>query len=31
VSEWEKFVPQSKLKALHAYSPELIGHPPFGA
>jgi alpha-mannosidase len=31
VSEWDKFVPQGKLKALHAYSPELIGHPPFGA
>ena len=31
VTEWDKFVPQSKLKALHAYSPDLIGHPPFGA
>jgi len=30
VKEWDKFVPQNKLKALHAYSAELIGHPPFG-
>jgi len=30
VTEWDKFVPQSKLQALHAYSPELIGHPPLG-
>jgi alpha-mannosidase len=31
VTKWDKFVSQSKLKALHAYSAELIGHPPFGA
>jgi len=31
VTQWDKFVPQSKLKALYAYSAELIGHPPFGS
>ena len=31
VTQWDKFVPHSKLKALHAYSAELIGHPPFGS
>ena len=30
VTQWDKFVPQEKLAALHAYDPKLIGHPPFG-
>jgi alpha-mannosidase len=30
VTAWDKFVPQDKLKALHAYSPDVIGHPPTG-
>ena len=30
VTSWDKFVPQNKLKALHAYSPDVIGHPPTG-
>jgi alpha-mannosidase len=30
VVEWDKFVPRGKLKALHAYSPDVIGHPPIG-
>ena len=30
VTEWDKFVPQGKLAMLHAYNPDLIGHPPFG-
>jgi alpha-mannosidase len=31
VTEWDKFVPEQKLAALHRYDPSLIGHPPFGA
>jgi alpha-mannosidase len=30
VTRWDRFVPKQKLPALHNYSPELIGHPPFG-
>ncbi|MFC5865477.1 glycoside hydrolase family 38 C-terminal domain-containing protein [Acidicapsa dinghuensis] len=30
VTAWDKFVPQQKLEALHAYSPDVIGHPPTG-
>ena len=29
-TSWESFVPAEKLAALHAYDPELKGHPPFG-
>jgi len=31
IKEWDGFVPQQKLAALHAYDPDLIGHPPFGS
>ena len=31
VTAWDKFVPQHKLEALHAYSPNVIGHPPVGS
>jgi alpha-mannosidase len=31
VTAWDKFVPQEKLRALHAYSPDVIGHPPVGS
>lgn len=31
IKTWNAFVPQEKLPALHAYDPNLIGHPPFGA
>jgi alpha-mannosidase len=31
IKAWDPFVPNSKLAALHAYDPNLIGHPPFGA
>jgi alpha-mannosidase len=31
VKEWGPFVPKEKLAALHAYDPNLIGHPPFGS
>lgn len=31
IKAWDAFVPQEKLTALHAYDPNLIGHPPFGA
>ena len=31
VTAWDKFVPQEKLVALHAYSPDVIGHPPTGS
>jgi alpha-mannosidase len=31
VTQWDAFVPEHKLPALHAYDPSLIGHPPFGA
>jgi hypothetical protein len=30
VKSWDTFVPEEKLPALHAYDPNLIGHPPFG-
>lgn len=30
VTQWDAFVPADKLQALHAYDPNLIGHPPFG-
>jgi len=30
IQSWDAFVPQQKLAALHAYDPNLIGHPPFG-
>jgi hypothetical protein len=30
IKAWDPFVPKSKLAALHAYDPNLIGHPPFG-
>ncbi|HEX4489377.1 MAG TPA: glycoside hydrolase family 38 C-terminal domain-containing protein [Terriglobales bacterium] len=30
VKSWDAFVPKQKLPALHAYDPNLIGHPPFG-
>jgi alpha-mannosidase len=30
VTEWDKFVPEPKLAALHNYDPKLAGHPPFG-
>jgi alpha-mannosidase len=29
-TSWESFVPAEKLAALHAYDPNLKGHPPFG-
>jgi hypothetical protein len=31
ITAWEPFVPKDKLPALHAYDPNLIGHPPFGS
>jgi alpha-mannosidase len=30
ISSWDSFVPKQKLAALHAYDPDLRGHPPFG-
>jgi alpha-mannosidase len=30
VTEWDRFVPDQKLPALHKYNPALVGHPPFG-
>ena len=30
VLEWDRFVPEHKLAALHHYEPGLKGHPPFG-
>ena len=30
ILEWDAFVPQAKLTALHKYDPRLKGHPPFG-
>ena len=30
VTEWDKFVPEQKLAALHKYDLKLVGHPPFG-
>jgi alpha-mannosidase len=29
-TSWDSFVPAGKLAALHAYDPNLKGHPPFG-
>jgi alpha-mannosidase len=29
-TSWDSFVPAAKLTALHAYDPNLKGHPPFG-
>lgn len=31
IEAWDRFVPKEKLAALHAYDPNLIGHPPFGS
>ncbi|HTJ31495.1 MAG TPA: glycoside hydrolase family 38 C-terminal domain-containing protein [Acidobacteriaceae bacterium] len=31
VTAWDKFVPQQKLATLHAYSSDVIGHPPTGS
>ena len=31
VTSWEEFVPEQKRGALHAYDPNVKGHPPFGA
>ncbi|WP_317891728.1 glycoside hydrolase family 38 N-terminal domain-containing protein [Acidicapsa acidisoli] len=31
VTAWDKFAPQQKLEALHAYSPNIVGHPPVGS
>jgi len=31
VTAWDKFVPQQKIETLHAYSPDVIGHPPVGS
>jgi hypothetical protein len=30
IEAWDRFVPKDKLPALHAYNPNLIGHPPSG-
>jgi alpha-mannosidase len=30
VTSWDRFVPENKVAALHAYDPGLVGHPPFG-
>ncbi len=30
IQSWDAFVPRQKLAALHAYDPNLIGHPPYG-
>jgi alpha-mannosidase len=30
VTQWDRFVPERKLAALHKYDPALVGHPPFG-
>jgi len=30
VTQWDRFVPEAKLAALHKYDPALVGHPPFG-
>jgi alpha-mannosidase len=31
ITAWDEFVPKNKLAALHAYDPNVKGHPPFGA
>jgi alpha-mannosidase len=30
ITEWDPFVPKDKLAALHAYNPNVKGHPPYG-
>ena len=30
IESWDEFVPKEKLAALHAYDPNVKGHPPFG-
>ncbi|HEX4021692.1 MAG TPA: glycoside hydrolase family 38 C-terminal domain-containing protein [Acidobacteriaceae bacterium] len=30
IAAWDAFVPKQKLPALHAYDPNVKGHPPFG-
>ena len=30
VTSWDEFVPEQKRAALHAYDPDVKGHPPFG-
>jgi len=30
ITSWDSFVPKEKLAALHAYDPNVKGHPPFG-
>ncbi len=30
ITDWDRFVPREKLAALHAYDPNVKGHPPFG-
>ena len=30
ITSWDPFVPKHKLAALHAYDPNVKGHPPFG-
>ena len=30
ITSWDEFVPKEKLAALHAYDPDVKGHPPFG-
>jgi alpha-mannosidase len=30
ITAWDPFVPRDKLAALHSYSPDVKGHPPFG-
>ncbi|HUD14446.1 MAG TPA: glycoside hydrolase family 38 C-terminal domain-containing protein [Terracidiphilus sp.] len=30
ITAWDEFVPKNKLAALHAYDPNVKGHPPFG-
>ncbi len=31
ITSWDEFVPKNKIAALHAYDPNVKGHPPFGA
>jgi alpha-mannosidase len=31
ITAWDSFVPPDKLPTLHAYDPNLVGHPPFGS
>ena len=30
ITAWDEFVPKEKIAALHAYDPNVKGHPPFG-